>query len=388
MTDTSKPNNPSEPSKPITVDRNLLDAAVQQARKGSKKVVMFVPATKPCFYKMWSLVQEAERQGLPHIILDSAQHYDALVGHGMVEFGLREKTAINLNLRGDLSQKSAELFTKMKDVALLLKKAYPDMTFTPYVNGDTLTAGILPAAWMFATNTLSIQGEAGLRGMTPSSFRDLKKWAKQGIDVAAFVKEQWDGPWTLMREEPFPEQWDTYVSAAGCHTHFAPVDLNRQHLVREGYAEDSIHIVGNTVVDALALKKKEKAEQSIFDDYPSLEEGSWLRVDIHRRGNLQPGRFKAIIEGVEQLVKKGHRICMVELTGTHRAIDHYGYRKRLQQLAETKDNFLITPLWKEYGQVIEFLTSRHCQAILTDSGSMQEEANELGVPCLTARFNT
>jgi UDP-N-acetylglucosamine 2-epimerase (non-hydrolysing) len=57
-------------------------------------------------------------------------------------------------------------------------------------------------------------------------------------------------------------------------------------------------------------------------------------------------------------------------------------------LSRENKNFLFTPLWKEYGHVMEFLHSERCQAIVTDSGSMQEELNEIGKPCMTIRFNT
>jgi UDP-N-acetylglucosamine 2-epimerase (non-hydrolysing) len=54
-----------------------------------------------------------------------------------------------------------------------------------------------------------------------------------------------------------------------------------------------------------------------------------------------------------------------------------------------KDCFLETPLWKEYGHVIEFLDSGRCCCELTDSGSMQEELLYFPkVKSLTARLNT
>src|SRR5207247_5777621 len=53
------------------------------------------------------------------------------------------------------------------------------------------------------------------------------------------------------------------------------------------------------------------------------------------------------------------------------------------------DKFLMTPLWKEYANVIEFLDSGRCWAEMTDSGSMQEELLYFPkVTSLTVRLNT
>ena len=63
---------------------------------------------------------------------------------------------------------------------------------------------------------------------------------------------------------------------------------------------------------------------------------------------------------------------------------------KLQSLAQQyPDKFLMTPLWKEYAHVIEFLDSGRCWAEMTDSGSMQEELLYFPkVTSMTVRLNT
>jgi len=363
-------------------ERLLSEVAVNS--KFSNNVLGIVLATKPCFYKLWSVINEAKKQGLPYIVINSGQHYDNLVGYGVKEFDLEKEVAIDIQLRGDLSQKSAEIFLKAKQIHSKLKELNKDLNLVPYVNGDTLTAGLLPAAWMFASNQRCIQGEAGLRGMSPSSFIGLKK----EISTEKLISSQLESDWVTNRSEPFPEQYDTYTSAAGCEYFFAPVKLNAEYLIREGYTPERIFTVGNTVVDAVKLKKTQKPQESIFAQYPALESGEWIRFDIHRRDNLTKQRFMSIIHSIISLAESGKKICMVELTATAKAIDYYSLRERLTKLSSTHKNFLFTPLWKEYSQVMEFTNSPHCSLIVTDSGSMQEEMNELNKPCLTVRFNT
>ena len=80
----------------------------------------------------------------------------------------------------------------------------------------------------------------------------------------------------------------------------------------------------------------------------------------------------------------------IKLNATQYALDAYGFDTKLDKLADSyPDNFIQTPLWKQYGHVIEFLDSGHCWAELTDSGSMQEELMYFpNVLSLTVRLNT
>ena len=72
------------------------------------------------------------------------------------------------------------------------------------------------------------------------------------------------------------------------------------------------------------------------------------------------------------------------------ALRSYHLEQNLLNLAKEYPNkFIITPLWKEYSHVIEFLDSGHCWAEMTDSGSMQEELLYFpNVLSLTVRLNT
>ena len=152
---------------------------------------------------------------------------------------------------------------KVSWLAKHLRKNWPNVTVIPVVLGDTIMTSIVPAAWMFSRNEKAIQNEAGLRSMTPEV---MKRYDK--VDIETFIDQQFYGKWILMRNEPFPEQWDTYTSAAGSQYLFAPVELNKEHLLREGYPEESIWVIGGVVVDALEIKRRIKPEKSIFQYIP------------------------------------------------------------------------------------------------------------------------
>jgi len=344
-----------------------------------------VTATKPDFYKQAPVVEAALDQGLPCFVLHTGQHYDDLLGHGLEEYGISQYVGVDLNVRGSLSEKTAELMLKVDRFSEYLADNFGDTTVLPLVHGDTLAAGVFPQAWMFATNGKVAHNEAGLRAMSPSFEYD---------SVPDFVDEQWHGDWELNRAEPFPEQYDTFVGSAASLYHFAPTELNRQHLLNEGYPESvggrrRIPVVGNSVVDAIEMKRDADLEESVFDRYPELERrDDWIRVDIHRRANLLESRFTAIIECVVALVEAGYNVNFVEMTATSHALDRTGLRAELEAL-DSAQNFLWTGLWKHHAHVYEFFESGQCFAALTDSGSVQEELNHITeTACLTARFNT
>lgn len=353
----------------------------------SEFVLAVVTATKPDFYKQAPVIMAARRRDVPCFVLHTGQHHDDLLGYGLTEYDMEQSIAVDLGIRGGLSQKSAELIERIEVFADHLASAYPETTVLPIVHGDTLAAGIVPQAWMFATNQLTAHNEAGLRGMSPSF--------ENRSDPEAFIEDQWHGDWSLNRSEPFPEQYDTFVGSAASIYHFAPTQLNRDHLVREGYPADvdganRIPVVGNSVVDAIDTKTAQQPTESVFDVYPALgSRNDWIRVDIHRRANLLPDRFHTIIDCVVRLVEAGYNVNFVELTATRTALERYGMRDRLVRLANNNENFLFTGLWKKHAHVYEFLTSGQCFAELTDSGSMQEELNHIDEAfCLTARYNT
>jgi len=362
------------------------------ARKDNSPVLAIVTGTKPDFYKQAPLVIEAAKENLPVFVINTGQHFDEVLGFGIEEFNLQQFVGCNLQIRGDLMEKASEMIIKFGSFGRYCKKHFGTESLLPIVHGDTLVAGIAPLAWVFGMGQKVGQNEAGLRSMSPEAIKKLKAGKDPTkAEVRRFISSQFDGKWFLAREEPFPEQIDTWICSAGTQFFFAPTMLNRDNLVREGYPENFVHVVGNSVVDAIHQKRKEKSEQSIFDLYPQLEKGEWIRMDIHRRENLTHRRFASIIGGLVELIKNtDKKVILVMLNATVAALKQYNLDSKLQNLAEEHpDKFLMTPLWKEYANVIEFLDSGRCWAEMTDSGSMQEELLYFPkVTSLTVRLNT
>jgi UDP-N-acetylglucosamine 2-epimerase len=379
---------------PVKIYSHLLSKVVDIAKKQNSSILAVVIGTKPDFYKQAPIVFEAAKEKLPVFVIDTGQHFDDVLGFGVKEFELQNYVSCNLQIRGDLMEKASELILKFGSFGRYCRSKFGmDSRLLPIVHGDTLVAGIAPLAWVFGMGQKVGQNEAGLRSMSPEAMKKIKiSQDPSKRDVEDFIKAQLEGKWFLTREEPFPEQIDTWICSAGTKYFFAPTRLNKQNLIREGYPKESIHIVGNSVVDSIYLKRtSSKSSDSVFDIYPKLENGCWLRVDIHRRENLTPRRFESIVNGIINLIKNtDHKIVLVMLNATKSALRLYNFESKLQSLSEEfPHKFMITPLWREYSHVIEFLDSGHCWAEMTDSGSMQEELLYFpNVLSLTVRLNT
>jgi UDP-N-acetylglucosamine 2-epimerase (non-hydrolysing) len=164
--------------------------------------------------------------------------------------------------------------------------------------------------------------------------------------------------------------------------------LDRGFLLDEGFPDDAVAVVGNTVVDATLAARREASGSTIFDTYPQLRSGRFIRICLHRRENTNDrARFTCYFDAIEMLLRKGYSILWIHLKGTEWALREWGLDDRLVALrAEFPDTLLSTPVWPLYGDVIAALLN--CALLATDSGSMQEEANVLEIPCVTLRFGS
>ena len=231
---------------PIKVDHAIISRTFKKAREKDSRVLVVVTGTKPDFYKQAPLVREAAVRDVPIFVIDTGQHYDELLGFGIKEFNIDNLVACNLQIRGDLMHKASDLLLKFGTFGRMCKRVFPDISLLPVVHGDTLVAGITPLSWAFGLGQKVAQNEAGLRSMAPIAVKDLRINSEpSAADVESFSDSQFNGKWFLAREEPYPEQIDTWICSAGTQYFFAPTELNKQNLVREGYPEDSIHVVGN-----------------------------------------------------------------------------------------------------------------------------------------------
>jgi len=79
-------------------------------------------------------------------------------------------------------------------------------------------------------------------------------------------------------------------------------------------------------------------------------------------------------------------VLLISLFKTEQSLEKFGLKEEVDQLAKEHENFVYSPVWAEYVDVIAAMSKAAVCA--TDSGSMQEEMNVMGIPCVTLRFGS
>lgn len=175
---------------------------------------------------------------------------------------------------------------------------------------------------------------------------------------------------------PYPEEFNRQAVSIVSSYNFAPTELSRENLIREGKNPETIYITGNTAIDAL--------KTTVRDDY-THEQLEWtsdsrlIMITAHRRENLgEPMHhmFRAIRRIVDEHpdIKAIYPIHMNPVV-----------REAADEILGGDDRIrIIEPL-----DVLDFhnFLSRS-YLILTDSGGIQEEAPSLGKPVLVMRDTT
>lgn len=172
--------------------------------------------------------------------------------------------------------------------------------------------------------------------------------------------------------DPFPEEMNRKLAGRIATVHFAPTERSHRNLIAEGVSPDTIHVTGNTGIDALRF---------IESRLPPLvtTTNRTLLVTLHRRenwGETMAGMCHALRDVLEarpdvDLVFPMHRNPQVRSSVETILGDHPRAR-------------LIEPV--DYQQMIDL--QRRSYLVLTDSGGLQEEAPSLGKPLLVLRDTT
>ena len=361
----------------------VVDEAIERAAGDPRPIHLVLIATKPDIIKQAPLILELRKQKQNMLIVHSGQHYEWNLSKGLEE-EFRIIPDVNLNVRVDhLYELEAQVILRFGKLIYELKKR--NKRIVPYTYSDTTTA-VAGGIASFANRIAVAHVEAGLRTMSPP--RDLlMQLMEPGSIEGYFARLKNAALWKKGSYEPYPEQFDTRASAPSAGVHLAPVELNRKNLSDEGYDEQRIFVVGNPVADTIAIARQRRGESRIVEKYPKLKEGGFIRFCIHRRENVSSRhRFKALVLAMKRLIEDGVNILLISLGATEKALREYQLKDEIEALAAAHDNFFYSPVWPSYIDVV--VAMGQCSVIATDSGSIQEEANVLGLPLVTLRFNT
>lgn len=302
------------------------------------KKIMLVFGTRPEAIKMCPLVNELKsRESLETIVCVTGQHRQML-DQVLEAFGVTPDYDLSvMKDKQTLFDITTNILNRIKTV---LEEVKPDVVL---VHGDTSTTFVTALACFYLQIPVG-HVEAGLR--------------------------------TYNIYSPYPEEFNRQAVSIISQYNFAPTELSKQNLLKEGKNAETIFVTGNTAIDAL--------KTTVREDYshPELDwaDGSKLIViTAHRRENLgEPMHhmFRAIRRIMDEHpdVKAIYPIHMNPVV--RKAAD--------EELGGCDRIHIIEPL--EVLDFHNFLAKSYL--ILTDSGGIQEEAPSLGKPVLVMRDTT
>jgi len=169
---------------------------------------------------------------------------------------------------------------------------------------------------------------------------------------------------------PFPEELNRRAVDLLAQAHFAPTPRAVSALQAEGAAPERIHLVGNTVVDALL---------GLRPGLPPTAQRREVLVTVHRRESFgEP--LRRIFAALRRLAERYPEVLWIYPVHPNPNVD--GPAREL--LAGLPNLELHEPF--DYPRLLEQLA--RCRLVLTDSGGLQEEAPVLGKPVLVLRETT
>ncbi|MFJ7974818.1 non-hydrolyzing UDP-N-acetylglucosamine 2-epimerase [Peribacillus sp. NPDC096379] len=302
------------------------------------KKVMVVFGTRPEAIKMCPLVKELKsRDKLETVVCVTGQHREML-DQVLDAFEVVPDYDLSImKAKQTLFDVTINILEKMKSV---LEEVKPDVVL---VHGDTSTTFVTALACFYLQIPVG-HVEAGLR--------------------------------TYNIYSPYPEEFNRQAVGSVAKYHFAPTEMSKENLVKEGKNPANIYVTGNTAIDALNTTVREDYSHEHLD---WAADSRLIMITAHRRENLgEPMRnmFRAIKRIVDEQpdIKVIYPIHMNPIV-----------REAANEILGNCDRVrLIEPL-----EVLDFhnVLSRS-YLILTDSGGIQEEAPSLGKPVLVMRDTT
>jgi UDP-N-acetylglucosamine 2-epimerase (non-hydrolysing) len=181
-------------------------------------------------------------------------------------------------------------------------------------------------------------------------------------------------------DRTMPEELNRIVTDALSDLLLVPSREATENLIREGIADEKIHLVGNVMIDTLDALLPMARKSRILSSL-GLEPMGYLVATLHRPSNVdEDSSLDRVVEAL-QLTAKHLPTVLVAHPRTQQRLRQTGMLPKGGRLDTLR---LVEPLG--YLDFIRLLSA--CRGVLTDSGGIQEEATVLGVPCLTLRTST
>lgn len=309
-------------------------------------MICIIIGTKAQFIKMAPIIKLISERAIPFCIVDLAQHA-ILTSRILDDFGLSHKTICPIKQTEDVSSYFQGLLWLLKNFALLLRRS----NLRKVVSVDKKCFALV-------------------HGDTASTFIGMLYAKRLGIPVGLVEAGLTSG--SLL--SPFPEEFIRRTVERFADTLFAPGRAESDVLLARRMQGNIVNTQYNTGRDALEIIVPPGKDAEIS--------GSYAVCTLHRLETISnKSHLRNMVEYLIAMGKELGKLIFVMHEPTRRALLRYSLLTRLT----TTPGIEIMGL-QSYPDFIRLLRGAKC--VLTDGGSVQEEASYLNKPCLILRNRT
>lgn len=305
------------------------------------KKILIVVGTRPNFIKVTRFKQVARERGTLNVrIVHTGQHFSANMADVFFEqFGLVPDIFLNIGA-GSPNTQMAQVMLGLETV---IAEEKPDLVMVVGDVNSTLAAAITANKMGVRIGHL----ESGLRS----------------------------------NDRTMPEEHNRVLTDALTDHFFITEQSGLDNLRKEGRPEETLHVVGNTMIDTLVAFEPQVQASPVLEQL-GLGKGGHVLMTIHRPATVDvPERLAALLDLIADVCASGRKVVFPIHPRTVKNIEAFGLKAKadaIQGLVRTE------PL--DYFAFQKLVAT--CGFILTDSGGIQEESTFRRVPCLTLRPNT
>lgn len=304
---------------------------------------------RPDYIRMYKLIRllDENKNDLEHVLVHSGQHYDSeLFGNFLKEFNIRQS---DYDLGVGLSLKEKRISNHAYQVALLNERLYD------------LLEKIKPDAVMYLGDTNTV-----LSSVTA---------ARCGIPVIHLEAGGRSFDWRM------PEEKNRVVIDHLSDALYSYLPRYKEILISEGIDDFRVKVIGNIIMDAISDYSQKADESNVLNDL-KIQEKKFILITLHREENVST---KEILENkLSDILKFAEEnklpVVFPIMPRTQALIDEFN----LNYIVDNPIFIKTKPL-----NFFDFLRlEKSARLIVSDSGTVQEEALILGTPCVIARRST
>ncbi len=306
-----------------------------------KKVISVVGA-RPNFMKVAPIHRafQSVSSKVEHLICHTGQHYDAAMSDAFFQDLDMPEPSFFLGVgSGSHAEQTARIMVEFEKVCL---EAKPDLVI---VVGDvnSTIACVLTAAKLHIPTA---HVEAGLRSFDRTMPEEINRMATDAICDYCFVTEQ----------------------------------SGMDHLMHDGFDDEKMFFVGNTMIDSLHYALDKARRSSIVADL-GLKPKSYVLMTLHRPSNVDTQEQLTMLVQIFAELSKERDVVFPVHPRTRKNIENFGLQETLNANPRIH---IIDP----QGYINFLSLMEQADFVMTDSGGIQEETTALSVPCITLRTTT